>query len=239
MPLLDHFHEPLASRRHWESFHAVWATSIMAKLNAVLPQRYFAEAQVQLGGQLEVDVGTFDEQPLTTPANGGTATLAAPAWAPPVTELAFPAVFPDEIEVRVYGGPTGAHLVAALELVSPANKDRPETRQAFTVKCASYLQAGVGLVVVDIVTERRGNLHDELMTLLGHAAPFPFPEATPLYATAYRPARRPAGDLVDLWRYPLSVGHDLPVVPLALRGYGCVPVDLERTYTEARQQSRL
>ena len=46
----------------------------------------------------------------------------------------MPAVFPDEIEVLVIhrsGGPT---LVGAIELVSPANKDRPETRRAFAAK---------------------------------------------------------------------------------------------------------
>ena len=37
----------------------------------------------------------------------------------------------------------------AIELVSEANKDREENRRAFAVKCGSYLQKGVALVVVD------------------------------------------------------------------------------------------
>ncbi len=28
MPLLDHFHPPMAPRRHWESFHVNWAGAI-------------------------------------------------------------------------------------------------------------------------------------------------------------------------------------------------------------------
>jgi hypothetical protein len=36
--------------------------------------------------------------------------------------------------------------------VSPANKDRDETRRAFIAKCAAYLQRGIGLIVVDIRT---------------------------------------------------------------------------------------
>gem|GEM_PF-5535882 len=38
---------------------------------------------------------------------------------------------------------------------------------------------------------------------------------------------------------PLALGQPLPVLPLALRNAGVVPVDLETTYTEACQRSRL
>ena len=64
MPLLDHFHEPLAPLRAWESFHALWAAAIVGRLNQmVLPQRYFAEAQVHVGGKVEVDAasGTYSD----------------------------------------------------------------------------------------------------------------------------------------------------------------------------------
>jgi len=44
--------------------------------------------------------------------------------------------------------------VAAIELVSPGNKDRPETCRLFAAKCVAYLTRGIGLVVIDIVTER-------------------------------------------------------------------------------------
>ena len=50
-----------------------------------------------------------------------------------------------------------------LKLVSPANKDRAAHRHLFGVKCGSYLQAGVGLVIVDVVTDRAGNLHRGLL----------------------------------------------------------------------------
>lgn len=91
MPLLDHFRPPLAGRRHWESFHAQWASSIAAALNEVLPTDYFAESQVHVGPRIEVDVGTFDDRP---PVGGGvvTAPRVQPTLAPP--DLALPAVFP-------------------------------------------------------------------------------------------------------------------------------------------------
>src|SRR5207237_3169824 len=109
-------------------------------------------------------------------------------WAPPAPVAVLPAVFPDNFEVQVFSNVSGPTLVAAIELVSPGNKDRDEARRAFAAKCAAYLQRGIGLVVVDIVTSRHANLHDGLMALLGHAEGFTFPAPPLLYAPAYRPA---------------------------------------------------
>jgi uncharacterized protein DUF4058 len=241
MSLLDHFRPPLYPMRHWESFHAFWCTAIAGHLNqAVLPAGYFAETQIHIGGRVEVDVGTLEAGGRSEEANGPVATLTAPAWAPPAPPLIMSSVFPDEVEVQVRGGLTGAHLVAAIELVSPGNKDRPETRLAFAVKCASYLQAGIGLVVVDVVTERLANLHDFLVELLRQAPSFRFPSETLLYAVAYRPVRTEAtGDQIEMWPTALALGQPLPVLPLALRGGPTLPLDLETTYTEARERSRL
>src|SRR5580700_2247363 len=72
MPLRDHFHPPLLTQRHWEAFHAAWATEIMRTLNRkVLPAGCFAEAQVHVGSRVEIDVATFEqEQALSTGTNG-------------------------------------------------------------------------------------------------------------------------------------------------------------------------
>jgi hypothetical protein len=238
MPLLDHFHAPLYPTRRWESFHAVWCSSIMARLNeSVLPSGYFAETQVHVGSRVEVDVATIEgPSPPRAPRNGPAATLTMGAWAPPAPPLLLSTVFPDEFEVEVFAG---ANLVAAIELISPGNKDRPETRQAFAAKCSSYLQVGIGLVIVDVVTDRLANLHDELMTLMGQPDTARFPSATGLYAVAYRPARREAGDQIDCWPTPLALGEPLPVLPLSLRGGATLPLDLEVTYAEACRNSRL
>ena len=61
-------------------------------------------------------------------------------------------------EIRVYQDLGGAELRAAIELVSPANKDRAGSRRTFAAKCAGYLQHGIGVVIVDIVTARAANL---------------------------------------------------------------------------------
>jgi hypothetical protein len=239
--LLDHFHPPLAATRHWESFHGAWAAEIMALLNReVLPPGFFAEAQVHVGSRVEIDVASFEQEAASaSAANGNSGGVAIETWAPPATALVMPTVFPDEIEIQIFGTATGPTLVAAVELVSPGNKDRPESRRSFAAKCAAYLQMGIGLVVVDIVTERQANLHDDLIELLKQPAGFRFPGSRTLYASAYRPRRRSAGDEIDIWLSPLELRMPLPVMPLALRGGPTLPLDLESSYNETIQRSRL
>ncbi|MBI1831996.1 MAG: DUF4058 family protein [Planctomycetes bacterium] len=236
MPLRDHFHPPLKGRRHWESFHASWATEIMRTFNrGVLPEDCFAEAQVHVGSAVEIDIATLQEPP----ANGRAGGVAVATWSPPATTLVMPAVFPDVIEVQVIRDFGGPHLVGAIEMVSPGNKDRPDTRRAFVAKCAAYLQQGVGLVVIDVVTERLANLHNELIGFLQQPEPFTLPQAAYLYATAYRPRRSKDSDQIDLWLETLTLGQPMPTMPLALRGLCAVPVDLEGTYQRTCEDSRL
>jgi hypothetical protein len=151
----------------------------------------------------------------------------------------MPALFPDEIEVRVLATRAGATLVGALEFLSPGNKDRPEARRAFAAKCASYLQQGIGLVLVDVVTQRQANLHEELIRLLELPEALRFPSATMLYVVSYRPFRTAESDQVEFWPVPLELGQSLPTMPLTLRGGPTLPVELETTYTEACLSSRL
>src|SRR5204863_8946361 len=119
-------------------------------------------------------------------AGAALATRAAPAYAPPAPDGTLPAVFPDTFEVRVFSTIAGLTLVAVIELVSPGNKDRPAERRAFAAKWASYLAQGVSLIVVDVVTNRHDNLHNDLMRLMDATADHVFPDEVSLYAVAYR-----------------------------------------------------
>jgi hypothetical protein len=238
MPLLDHFRPPLASRRHWESFQSGWAYEMARWLNRTLiPAGYLAEPVVTLGTQLQVDVAAFDEQEeavRTTGSEGGTATVVQ-TWAPPATTRTMPAIFPDDLEVQVFQTEGGSRLVAAVELVSPRNKDRPEARRGFAAKCAAYLQRGIGLVVVDMVTTRQQNLHNELVDLLGQPPAPRYPTDSLLYVVAYRPSGRGGEGQIELWPFDLTLSQALPTVPLALRNGPTVPLDLETTYQDTRQ----
>ncbi|MEW6282006.1 MAG: DUF4058 domain-containing protein [Candidatus Eremiobacterota bacterium] len=224
MNLLDHFAPPLSRSRHWHSFHNAWATFIASELNRVLPPGYFAEPNVQFG--VEIDVATFQES-----GNGG------PAWRPPPASLTLPVTLcTDVAEVRVYSEEGGPVLAAAVELVSPSNKDRPEARQALVSKCASYLQEGLGLALVDVVTARAGNLHNLLLERLDTPGGR-LPED--LYACAYRVLERDRQACLDVWTEPLSLGAPLPTLPLWMRGNLCVPLDLQAAYGRTCEEQRI
>ncbi len=237
MPLLDHFHPPLSVQRHWESFHSAWANSLARLLNeGLLPERYFAEPNVRLGTQVEIDVATREVAGRAETAGAGVATEV---WAPPRPALGTQVSFndPDVFEVRLLNDEEGPRVVAAIELVSPANKDRPANRRAFAVKCASYLQQQVGLVVVDVVTSRQSELHSELLQLLEVSA-------TPsgndfLYATAYRTLLAGGGVRLEAWREPLALGSALPTMPLWLGPDLVLPLDLEQSYLSACEALRI
>ena len=194
MDLLDHFHPPLDSLRQWTALHGAWAVNIAASLNGRLPSGFFAENNVHFG--IEIDVGGFAE------ANVVKESRAAYALPPPTQTLPI-TIISDVVEVLVYtsfGGPT---LVAAIELVSPANKDRPASRDAFVSKCAALAQQGIGLIIVDIVTERKANLHNELLFRL--APPEWIPVESELYASAYHLIDRDGNPALDTWQESLAV----------------------------------
>jgi Protein of unknown function (DUF4058) len=243
MPLLDHFHPPLAPIRHWESFHARWATALADALNARLPESYFAEPQTQAGSRVEVDVAAFENPPATAPASspqdGNVALLAAHVWAPPAPVLSMPGVCPESFEVLVFRNDGGARLVGGIELASPGNKDRQDQRRAFAIKCASYLYQGIGLVVIDIVTTRTAILHNEIVQVMENDSRFLLPTTPSLYAVAYRAVRRRQEDVIDLWPATLSLGEPLPTLPLFLDEGFCLPIDLEASYMEACHRLKL
>ncbi len=241
MPLLDHFHPPLSAERRWESFHSSWATRLADTLTERwLPPNYIAEEHAHFGPSIEIDVATFTREATgTSDPAGGVATLGPKVWSPPAADGVLPSVFPDTFEVRVLSTDTGPKLVAAIELISPGNKDRPNERRAFATKVASYLYQGISVIIVDIVTNRRANLHNEVLRVMEAAETFQMPAETTLYAVAYRPLRRPQGDAIDLWRCPLALGGTLPTLPLGLRADLVIPVDFEATYAEACLRKRL
>jgi hypothetical protein len=231
MPLLDHFSPPLDTQRFWHSFHNVWAGAIAAHLNEQLPPNYFAAPNVQFG--IEIDVAAFEE--------AGSAVSVAEVgstWSIPEPVQTIPFVTTtDIVEIQIFCTRGGPQLVGAIELVSPAKKDRPASREAFTAKCQTYLQQGVSLAIVDVVTNRHANLHEELLVRLRHDDD---PAWEPsLYATSYRPIRRNGEPVLDIWRNELTLGQPLPIMPLWLRDAIGLRVDLEASYVRTCREQRI
>lgn len=241
MPLRDHFHPPLSDRRPWESFHTTWASALADHLNHdVLPAGYIALEQVHAGAALEIDVAAFnDRQKEMTSNGGGTATATRTVWTPATAPLVLPAVFPPGCTVEILTTEGGRSLVAAIELVSPANKDRPGHRRLFAAKCATYLSKGIGLIIVDVVTTRQANLHNELIELLTLDKSFEMPASQLLYSVGYRPLQAGNEGRIETWPMPLIIGQRLPTMPLSLEAEHCVAVDLESAYAEACNRRRL
>jgi hypothetical protein len=106
-------------------------------------------------------------------------------------------------------------------------------------KVPGHPYRGVGLVVLDIVTSRQFNLHNEMVRMLNWGDAFLMRSDDVLYAAAYRPVRWQDENQIDVWPNPLTIGQSPPLVPLALRGASAVPLDLEATYNDACQRSRL
>jgi hypothetical protein len=239
MPLLDHFHPPLHGPRRWEGFHHAWATVIAQHLNqGILPPEYYAEPEISLGPELEIDVATLE---LTRPDRGKYGGGAA-VWSPPRPKIAAKVDFArlDSYEIRVYQDLGGAELRAAIELISPANKDRAGSRRTFAAKCAGYLKHGIAVAIIDIVTARSANLHAVLFDTLGVRSRQPaWQSPTGLYAVAYRAVTARKAPRVEAWPEPLALGEALPALPLWLSPDLCVPVRLEESYLATCQSLRI
>ena len=237
MPLRDHFRPPLATRRPWDPFYGQWPAMIVIALNRSLPQRYVAGPNIHLGSAIEIDVATYETNGADSPSDGGSPNgggVATAVWAPPRPTLVVATDPPgqDTYEVRVYDIELGERLVAAVEIVSPANKDRPEHRRAFIAKCAALLQEGVCVAIVDLVTTRTSNLYRDLMEFLGQPE-CAFPDDAPaLYAVALRWAPREDRWFLEAWVNPLALGRPLPTLPLWLAEDLAIPLELEPSYEE-------
>jgi hypothetical protein len=229
MPLLDHFNPPLNRTHPWRSFHSAWAAAMARLLNqGILPAGYYAVPLVDRDGPIEIDVAALREQPTgaeTSPAETQT-------WTAPAPGLAFAVELPtaENVEVQVFADDGDPRLTAAVELLSPRTKDRPAARQAFAVKCVSYLQQGSRVVVVDTVTTRRVDLNAVILSLLAsevNATDLP----SGLAAVSYRAVGRDEEtQQLLLWPAPLALGQPLPTLPLWIAADFSVPLDLEASY---------
>jgi hypothetical protein len=243
MPLFDHFRPPVSADLPWDSLHSGWASTIAVALNQRwLSRDFIALEHTHVGPRVEIDVATFERPGATTspvlPNGGGGVATLPEVYAPPEVLAAIPAVFPDRFEVRVFTTREGRRLVGAIELISPGNKDRSDERQALVARCANYLNQGVSVVLIDVVTTRRANVHNELLRWLNAAAGL-LPDDVPLYAAAYRPVLRGETPQIDVWARACDVGTPLPTMPLRLLGDLFVPVEFETTYLETCRQRRL
>lgn len=243
MPLRDHFRPPVVEQSSRESFHAGWPMVIVQGIRDLLPPGYVAVPRVRLGTEMEIDIGALGSRDdlsygVASQRDGGTGTAT---WTGGPAVLALETELPEEYEyeVRIFDHQRRRELVAAIELVSPANKDRPQTREAFVAKCAALLRKGVAVSVVDLVTTNRHNLYAQLMEFIGHPDRTMSVENPPTYASSCRWINLGRRAKLEAWSYPMTVGEALPTLPLWLDHELVVPLDLEASYEKACYDLRI
>lgn len=220
MPLRDHFRSPVDHVHAWDELHGGWPAMIVRQLDAMLPEPWFAAPGVHLGTLQEIADAT------TTPPRP-TLTL----------EPQLPGQ--DVYEVRIYDSRRNRRLVAAIEIVSPSNKDRPETRGTFVSKVAALLKHDICVSIVDVVTTSPFNQYAELMNFLGGTDPALGDQPPPISAATLRTRCEGPRRLLDHWYYPLVVGENLPTLPVWLKADWAISLDLEASYEETCRTLRI
>ena len=97
-------------------------------------------------------------------------------------------------------------------------------------------QQGVGLLVVDVVTDRHRNWHAELLKRRGRNGENGHTQRS---VAAHRPVERNDQTSLNVWRESLKLGSILTTMPPWLKGNLCLPVDLEATYDRTCRVQRI
>lgn len=234
MPLHDWTDE-----RGWDSVHPLWLTYLLEYVQERLPEGYKAF----LGGVPSLTVDSANGKPDVNvrqwgqPSGVQTATSGASLLDPDMETKVVIRLDPQRAVHIDYHG----QLIAAIEIVSPRNKDRSDSKEAYTNRYMSYLRMGVHLMLVDVLPRPRSfSFADAITALLG----LDLPPLAPPFAAAYRvgeviPVGEDMGSLVAWWRRTLRVGEPLPILPLPLSVHRAVPIDLEETYHRAAKRAYL
>ena len=241
MPLRDHFRSPLDDVHSWDELHGMWPAMIVRELIRVLPEPYFAAPGVHLGTLYEIDVGTYEESDKGSKDIGNSDTTLLATYAPPTPTLTLEPRLPkqDVYEVRIYDSRRNRRLVAAIEIVSPSNKDRPETRGTFVAKVATLLKNDICVSIVDVVSTSNFNLYAELMRFLDCTDPALGQQPHPMYAVTARMRYEGQRRMMDNWLHPLQLGESLPSLPIWLTPEKAVSLELEASYEETCRTLRI
>jgi len=220
----------------FHAFHVAWVPEIGRALNGgLLPEGYYALPE-QHAGQAIADVLTLHASPASVeppplpPAAGGIALAEAP---PRVQRRqTIESSLLTRRRTLAIRHVSGHRLVALLEIVSPANKDRRATVEQFAGKAVEALSAGIHLLLVDLFPpgpwDPQG-MHGVVCQRLEQSEePYDLPADAPLTLASYT-----SGAQIEIYLEHLAVGAPLPEMPLFLSLDRYVNVPLEATYHEA------
>ena len=214
----------------FHDFHVGWLVTLRNALNrGVLPAGYVAHAE-QRATLYGPDVLALSPLPRPDPPPaGGGVVLAEPRTARRAV-LRTVAVPSRVVTIRHV---SGRRIVAVIEVVSRANKDRPGTVADFAGKVAGLLQIGVSAVILDLLPPGRhdpGGLHAAVCDALGAEVDGDDPPAPSACTLAsYRASPPPPTAFLQ----EATVGSQLPDVPLFLDNGAFVSIPVESSYLAA------
>lgn len=211
----------------FHNFHLQWQAAMTAALNSgMLPDGYFAmveqRADGPIPGVLAIELPPPPEPIVSEP--GGLAVATAPPKARFVVK-SDPAIYAQKAR-RIAVRDNWGEVVTIIEIVSPGNKDTPNSIRSFSKKMAGYLRSGINLVVVDVFPPTARDpqgIHKAIWDII-EDDPFELPADQQLTAAGYN-----ADDLTG-YIEPFAVGGVLPDVPLFLKHGRYVPCPLESSY---------
>ena len=216
----------------FHDFHMSWIIHLKETLNGgLLPDGYFALAE-QHAQDVLPDVLTLSASSggQNGDEGGGVALAEAPPKVAVPIRLSESAAYREERKTLVIRHRSGRRIVALIEIVSPANKDRDKTVERFVRKAESALRQDIHLLVIDLLPAGPwdpGDINAAIWDAVG-GEEFQSPAGKPLTIAAYLADRQP-----ELFAEPLAVGDPLPEMPLFLDGDRYVNVPLESTYMAA------
>jgi hypothetical protein len=213
----------------FHDFHQAWNAELRGALNGgLLPPDFYALIEQHAGRHipdlLTLHTGPMRES-LPTPSGGVAVAEARPRVSRRLTAPATPSR--RTIAIRHV---SGHRLIALVEIVSPANKDRAESVKAFADKVTEALRSGVHVMVVDLFPPGPADpagMHGAIWSNFD-AEPCSSPVDQPLTVASYLADWQP-----EAWLEHRAVGDTLPEMALFLTADVCIPLPLEATYQAA------
>jgi len=213
----------------YHDFHQVWTIEIRNALNrGILPPGYSAFADLKVSGA-EPDVATIQTRPV--PVGGGLAVADSPPRARKISRLPWEGSSYARKANRIVIRHRRGQLIAALEVVSPGNKDSRNGITAFVGKVVDFLHNGIHVVMIDPFPagpRDPAGLHALVWDEMDGPAVEPPPADKPLLVVAYE-----AGGELTAYTDSLAIGDEWPDTPLFLAPGWYVNLPLARTYAAA------
>lgn len=218
----------------FHAFHQLWITSLVRALNAgLLPSGFTARAE-QVVSRMQTDVLTLRR--LAPPPDD--ASGLAVAEAPPHVRLRMRPDPQRRPRRRSRGNRSivvrrseRREVVALIEIVSPANKDRSLNVHRLATEVVNSIEAGIHVLLLDVLPVSAYDptgIHGAVWSFYDTRPVTPLSDAPLMFASYLGRSGEP-----EAFLEPAAVGQVIPPMPLFLTVERYINVPLEATYQDA------